>query len=180
MQSGEPARVRCQEMRMLTTSGSIGRRRLLQLMLLASLGLQLAPKASATDDQAAQILGNWLTEPRDGVIEISRASDGSYRGTIVGGNDPQRLDAHNPDQARRSQTLLGQSILRGMKYDGDGKWSGGTIYDPDSGRTYQCRLQRLDQDRLQVRGFIGFALLGRSQVWTRYLGSSMTLPPASR
>ena len=164
---------------MLTTSDSIGRRRLLQLMLLASLGLQLAPKASATDDQAAQILGNWLTEPRDGIIEISVASDGSYQGKIVGGNDPHRLDQHNPDPARRSLTLLGQTILQGMKYNGQGEWSAGSIYDPDSGRTYKCRLARLDKDRLQVRGFIGISLLGRSQVWTRYLGSSMTLPMAT-
>jgi uncharacterized protein (DUF2147 family) len=149
------------------------------LGLLAALALPLAPAASG-EDPAAQILGNWLTEPRDGIIQISLAADGSYQGRIVGGNDPQRLDQHNPDQARRAQTLLGQSILQGMKYDGGGKWSGGTIYDPDSGRTYKCHLERLDQDRLQVRGFIGFALLGRSQVWTRYLGSSMTLPPASR
>jgi uncharacterized protein (DUF2147 family) len=154
-------------------------RQLLRLTLLALLGLSLAPAALSADDQAAQILGNWLTEPRDGIILISLASDGSYQGRIVGGNDPHRLDQHNPDQARRSQTLLGQTILQGMKYDGQGKWSGGSIYDPDSGRTYKCRLERLDQDRLQVRGFIGFSLLGRSQVWTRYLGSAMTLPMAS-
>jgi uncharacterized protein (DUF2147 family) len=67
-----------------------------------------------------------------------------------------------------------------MKYDGEGRWSGGTIYDPDSGRTYKCRLEQLDADRLQVRGFIGFALLGRSQVWTRYRSSSMTLPAAAQ
>ena len=163
---------------MLATSGWIGRCRLLQLALLGILGLQLAPAARATDDQAAQILGNWLTEPRDGIIQISVASDGSYQGKIIGGNAPQRLDQHNPDPARRSLTLLGQTILQGMKYDGGGEWSGGTIYDPDSGRSYKCRLVRLDPDRLQVRGFIGFALLGRSQVWTRYLGSSLTLPMA--
>ena len=156
------------------------------LRLLAALGLSLAPAAAATaaaaagDDPTAQILGNWLTEPRDGIIQISRAADGSYQGRIVGGNDPQRLDQHNPDQARRTQPLLGQIILQGMSYDGGGKWSGGTIYDPDSGRTYKCHLERLDQDRLQVRGYIGFALLGRSQLWTRYLGSSMTLPPVPR
>jgi uncharacterized protein (DUF2147 family) len=68
-------------------------------------------------------------------------------------------------------------IFQGMKYDGQGKWSGGSIYDPDSGRSYKCRLETLDPERLQVRGFIGFALLGRSQVWTRYRASSMTLPP---
>jgi uncharacterized protein (DUF2147 family) len=164
---------------MHATSGWLARRQLLSLIVLASLGLPLAPTALASDDQAAQILGNWLTEPRDGIIEISLTSDGSYQGKIVGGNDPQRLDQHNPDPARRSQTLLGQTILRGMKYDGEGKWSGGSIYDPDSGRTYKCHLQRLDKERLQVRGFIGFSLLGRSQVWTRYLGSSMTLPAPS-
>jgi uncharacterized protein (DUF2147 family) len=164
---------------MPATSGSMRRRCLLQLVLLASLGLHPAPEASAADDQGALILGNWLTEPHDGIIQISLASDGSYQGRIVGGNDPQRLDQHNPDPARGSLSLLGQSILQGMKYDGAGAWSGGSIYDPDSGRTYKCRLVRLDHDRLQVRGFIGIALLGRSQVWTRYLGSSMTLPAAS-
>jgi uncharacterized protein (DUF2147 family) len=166
---------------MLMHAKSVGRprRQLLRLILLAALGLPLAAAASA-GDEPAQILGNWLTEPRDGIIQISLAADGSYQGRIVGGNEPQRLDQHNPDPARRSQTLLGHTILQGMKYDGDGKWSGGTIYDPDSGRTYKCHLERLDPQRLQVRGFIGFALLGRSQVWTRYLGSSMTLPPASK
>jgi uncharacterized protein (DUF2147 family) len=151
------------------------------LLIVSTLLLTLAaPTAGAGDDPAAQVLGNWLTEPRDGIIQISMAADGSYQGTIVGGNNPQRQDQHNPDPARRSQLLLGQIIFQAMKYDGEGKWSGGTIYDPDSGRTYKCRLERLDPDRLQVRGFIGFALLGRSQVWTRYRGSSMTLAPAAR
>lgn len=152
-----------------------------RLLLIVPTLLALAlPMAAASDDVATQILGNWLTEPRDGIIQISIADDGSYRGRIVGGNDPQRQDQHNPDPARRSQLLLGQSIFQGMKYDGEGKWSGGTIYDPDSGRTYKCRLERLDPERLQVRGFIGFALLGRSQVWTRYRGNSMTLPAAAQ
>jgi len=167
-------------MPMHASSGWPAGQYLLSLLLLAALGLPLATARGAADERAAQILGNWLTEPRDGIIEISVAGDGSYQGKIVGGNDPHRLDQHNPDQARRSQIVLGQIILQGMKYDGEGKWSGGSIYDPDSGRTYRCRLQRLDNDRLQVRGFIGFALLGRSQVWTRYLGSSMTLPAAAR
>jgi uncharacterized protein (DUF2147 family) len=148
------------------------------LLLVVPLLLLAAPMTGAGDDQAMLILGNWLTEPRDGIIQISMTSDGSYQGKIVGGNNPQRQDQHNPDPARRSQLLLGQAIFQGMKYQGDGKWSAGTIYDPDSGRTYKCQLALLEPDRLQVRGFIGFALLGRSQVWTRYRASSMTLPAA--
>src|SRR5450755_974565 len=147
-------------MLMLANSDGRGRRHLIRLIVLASVRLPLLAAAATSDDQAAQIVGNWLTESRDGIIELSRAADGTYQGKIVGGNDPHRLDQHNPDEAKRSQTVLGQLILQGMKYEGDGKWSGGTIYDPDSGRHYKCHLERLDPQRLQVRGFIGFALLG--------------------
>jgi uncharacterized protein (DUF2147 family) len=71
--------------------------------------------------------------------------------------------------------LLGQSILLGMHPDGAGAWSGGTIYEPDSGRTYKCHLELIDRDHLKVRGFIGVSLLGRSQTWTRYSGASLDL-----
>jgi uncharacterized protein (DUF2147 family) len=137
---------------------------------------------SGKADAAAQaILGNWLTQKRDGIVRISRSADGHYQGRIVGGDAPERLDSHNPDPARRSQRLLGLTILRDMHYDGHGRWSGGTIYDPDSGHTYKCRLELRDPDRLRVRGFLGVALLGRSQTWTRYLGRSLQLPvPAAR
>ncbi len=164
---------------MIATWHVRGRGRLWPLLALAWLVLPLAP-AAAADDQAAKVLGNWLTEGRDGIIQMSLASDGSYQGKIVGGNAPHRLDTHNPDESKRAQTLLGQFIVHGMKYDGGGRWSGGSIYDPDSGRTYRCKIELLGADRLQVRGFIGFALLGRSQVWTRYLSSEMDLPPADR
>ena len=159
-----------------SNSGQSARRCLLALLLLvAALGLPAA--AGAADLAPTQILGNWLTEHHDGIIEISLAADGTYQGRIAGGNAPQRRDAHNPDDSKRDQLLLGQFIVKGMKYDGEGKWSGGTIYDPDNGRSYKCRWELLDAGRLQVRGFIGFSLLGRSQVWTRYQGMSMTLPP---
>jgi uncharacterized protein (DUF2147 family) len=149
----------------------------------ALLAAAMAPAAAAEpapDAAAAQLLGNWLTEPRDGIIELSRAEDGTYQGRIIGGNAPTRVDAKNPDAALRGQKLLGQLILKGMKYEGNGQWSGGTIYDPDSGRTYRCHLQLLDADRLKVRGFIGVEMLGRTQIWTRYRGTSLTLPAPSQ
>lgn len=148
----------------------------------ASLALGIVAMAllgSASPAQAQDvILGRWLTEPRDGIVEITRAADNTYQGRIIGGNAPHRLDPHNPDPARRQQELLGQTILQGLHQDGDGSWSGGTIYDPDSGRTYKCRIELLDRDRLKVRGFIGISLLGRTQTWSRYLGTSLLLPPA--
>ena len=146
------------------------------------LGLALAllqPLAARAADTAAPVLlGRWLTEPRDGIIEITRLGDGSYQGRIIGGNAPARLDVKNPDASRRQQLLLGQVIMIGMHEDGANAWSGGTIYDPDSGRTYKCHLEVLDQDHLKVRGFIGVSLLGRSQTWTRYTGSARLSAPS--
>ncbi|MFI4895472.1 MAG: DUF2147 domain-containing protein [Steroidobacterales bacterium] len=142
----------------------------------------MAPASQAQDAGGAAIIGRWLTESHDGVvgiIEITRTAEGSYQGRIIGGNAPHRLDTHNPDPALRQQILRGQVILRGLRPEGEGRWAGGTIYDPDSGRTYQCRIEPLERDRLKVRGFIGLSLLGRNQTWTRYSGSSLDLPPAA-
>jgi len=135
------------------------------------------PLAALADASDPVLIGRWLTEPRDGIIEITRTADGGYQGQIIGGNAPTRVDARNPDPAKRQLLLRGQLILLGMHADGDA-WSGGTIYDPDSGHTYKCRIEAIDRDHLKVRGFIGFSLLGRSQTWSRYTGSSLDLSPS--
>jgi uncharacterized protein (DUF2147 family) len=146
---------------------------------LAALALSLlgALASSAQDARAPAVLGRWLTEPRDGIIEISRAADNSYQGRIIGGNAPHRLDLQNPDPGRRAQLLLGQAIIQGLHDDGEGGWAGGTIYDPNTGRTYKCHLEMLDHERLKVRGFIGVSLLGRTQTWTRYNDANLDLSP---
>lgn len=136
--------------------------------------------AGAADTALTRVAGNWLTEPRDGIIQITVDASGRLQGRIVGGNHPGLRDEKNPDAARRSLALRGQVILKDMKYDGDGHWSGGTIYKPDNGRTYKCKIELTGHDELKVRGYIGFALLGVTQKWTRYIGTSMDLPPAPR
>ena len=138
------------------------------------LGLALATLAS--DEKQSQILGNWLTEPKDGIIQISVAAGATYEGRIVGGSHPGRVDEKNPDASQRGKPLRGQVILRELHYDGDGKWSGGSIYEPDSGRTYKCLVELRAPDTLQVHGYIGISMLGKSQTWTRYRGTSMDLP----
>ena len=122
--------------------------------------------------------GNWLTEPQDGIIQVTVAADGRLEGRIIGGNHPGLTDEKNPDPARRKLVLRGQVILHNMKYDGDGNWSGGTIYDPKKGKDYKCKVELLAPGSLKVRGYIGIPLLGISQKWTRYTGTSMDLPPA--
>jgi uncharacterized protein (DUF2147 family) len=141
-------------------------------------GASVSTGAWAADDKLAQAAGNWLTEPKDGIIQISVGANGQIEGRIVGGNHPGLTDVHNPDPARRNQVLRGQVILRDMKYDGAGRWSGGTVYDPKKGKLYKCLVELLGPGTLKVRGYIGIPLLGVSEKWTRYTGTSMDLPPA--
>ncbi len=67
----------------------------------------------------------------------------------------------------KDQPILGMRIMWDMKKDGSA-WSGGKILDPDNGKTYRCNLALADEGKkLQVRGFIGIALIGRTQTWLR-------------
>lgn len=68
---------------------------------------------------------------------------------------------------RKGQPVLGMAILSGLRRNGE-TWEGGRILDPSNGKTYQARVKLTDDgQRLDVRGFIGTPLLGRSQVWLR-------------
>ncbi|UUX96732.1 DUF2147 domain-containing protein [Aquabacterium sp. J223] len=71
---------------------------------------------------------------------------------------------------RKGQPVTGLQIVRGVRQDaGDAMaWSGGEILDPENGRTYRVRLKPIDGgQRLEVRGYIGTPMLGRTQTWQR-------------
>jgi uncharacterized protein (DUF2147 family) len=118
----------------------------------------------------ADIEGTWLSGDGDGLIFIKLAGS-SIVGRILGSPDPDperpTTDTQNPDPDLRNRALLGLEILQGFSYDGDGRWSGGEIYDPNSGKTYRCNLTLVDTNTLKVRGFIGIALIGRTETWVR-------------
>ncbi len=68
---------------------------------------------------------------------------------------------------RAGKLVLGLEVLRGMRPDG-AAWDGGTIIDPSTGSVYRCRMRMsADGRELHLRGFIGIALIGRSQTWYR-------------
>jgi uncharacterized protein (DUF2147 family) len=68
---------------------------------------------------------------------------------------------------RKGQRIIGMTIVKGIKKKGD-NYEGGEILDPDNGKTYKCKM-KLDEtgNKLEVRGFIGVSLFGRSQAWHR-------------
>ena len=68
---------------------------------------------------------------------------------------------------RKGQPIVGLTVVRNMTLT-KGEYQGGDILDPDTGKVYRCRLRLEDGgEKLVVRGFIGFSLLGRTQTWTR-------------
>ena len=78
------------------------------------------------------------------------------------------MDDENPDKAKRKEPIMGMQILRGFSYDaGDKDWSGGTIYDPKTGKTYSCTITKKGDKAIKVRGYIGISLIGKTTVWTK-------------
>jgi|SRR5579872_4275550 len=124
--------------------------------------------AHAQTNPERQILGAWLTQAKDGVIEIYLTGTGKLEGKIVGGRDgSETLDVNNPDPALRSHPLRGTVMLRGFRYAGAGTWTDGTIYDPHNGKTYECNITLTQPDTLKIRGYVGVPLFGRTEMWVR-------------
>jgi uncharacterized protein (DUF2147 family) len=69
--------------------------------------------------------------------------------------------------ARKNQPVIGMVMLSGLKKDGN-EYNGGEILDPNNGKVYRSKLKVADGGRkLEVRGYIGMPMLGRSQTWIR-------------
>ena len=126
--------------------------------------------AGPTNASPADVEGTWLSGDGDGLIAV-KINGSQISATILGSpnDDAERpkTDTRNPDPTLRQRALLGLEIFSGFHYDGDGRWSGGQIYDPNSGKTYSCKLKLIDRDTLYVRGYIGIALIGRTETWRR-------------
>jgi uncharacterized protein (DUF2147 family) len=70
---------------------------------------------------------------------------------------------------RKDQQVVGMEIVRGVKKSGDDNlWDGGTILDAKEGKVYKVRMQPVEGgSKMEVRGYVGMPLLGRTQTWTR-------------
>lgn len=73
------------------------------------------------------------------------------------------IDRLNPDPEFKTRPLIGLNMLEDFGYSGGNVWKGGTIYDPDNGKRYKCKLTLTDPNHLEVRGFIGFSFIGRTE-----------------
>ena len=136
-----------------------------------------APCAHAQTE--GDIAGLWYTEGQQSRIEIRQdAATKKFDGAIVWLKEPlvaegedagkPKRDIHNPDPEHQQDPIVGLKLLKGFTHDSESKtWSGGTIYDPESGKTYKCTIKLGENGELSVRGYIGIPSFGRTTTWTR-------------
>ncbi|MGE5537490.1 MAG: DUF2147 domain-containing protein [Gemmatimonas sp.] len=123
--------------------------------------------------QPATIAGVWWTPERDGKIEIVIDDAATANGRLIAiAPDAADRDTKNPNLALRDRPVLGLTILRDFRQERDGSWSGGTVYDPETGSTYRGTLSLDGSDRLRMRGYIGISLFGRTEILDRVRGPS--------
>jgi uncharacterized protein (DUF2147 family) len=131
--------------------------------------LLLFPLFSFSQD----ILGKWKTIDDEtgkakSIVEIFKATNGKIYGRVYKiltvGEENKKCTACKGDL--KDKPITGMIIVSGLTKDGD-EWSGGTIMDPNKGKTYDCYITMESKDKLKVRGYMGVALLGRTQYWYR-------------
>lgn len=126
---------------------------------------------ATVENQEDRILGVWYTEGNKAKVEIYKEQN-KYFGKIIWSQEVESgeidgFDKNNPKESLRKRKIVGLNILSGFKYDGDDVWEDGKIYDPENGKTYSCKMTLEDPSTLNVRGFIGFSLIGRTTVWKK-------------
>lgn len=118
------------------------------------------------------LVGKWLNASGEGQIMIYKKGD-RYAGRLFWMKEPldeknkPKRDSKNPNPAQKNRPLLGIEILNNFVYAGNGIWEEGSIYDPKTGKTYSCKITMVNNNKLNIRGYVGISLLGRTEIWQR-------------
>jgi uncharacterized protein (DUF2147 family) len=125
------------------------------------------------------ILGIWNTADNRSQVRIFKRND-HYFGQIMSLAEPNwplddkqgmggkpKTDRNNPKPELRARLIAGIEFMNDFVYAGNNLWEDGKIYDPEAGKTYRCKMTAVSTNRLEVRGFIGVSLFGRTATWSR-------------
>lgn len=124
--------------------------------------------------RAQNVLGKWYsidpdTGKNESVIEVYEKDNKIY-GKIIAilkkeDRDKTCIECTGKD---KDQPILGLIIVRGLSKDGD-EWGNGKVLDPKNGKLYKCYISLVDKNKLKLRGYIGFSIIGRTEYWYRVL-----------
>jgi len=134
------------------------------LFLLAIILLSITAKAQT-------IIGQWetfddKTKEKKAVIEIYKTNNLYFAKIIENFIGENNALCENCKGQKKDKPIIGLVIIENIKKNGD-EFNEGIILDPENGETYKCYLKLINNDKLKVRGFIGFSLFGRTQYWNK-------------
>lgn len=135
--------------------------------LILAAALSLAATTAFAADPAE---GEWLTQAGTAKVKIGPCAANAAKlcGAISWLKNPadaKATDTNNPDPKLKTRTILGLPMIRDFKPSGPGKWTGGKIYDPNSGKTYDSKLSVNANGTLKVEGCI--LMVCQAQTWKR-------------
>ena len=141
------------------------------LFLFISLLFSALFVSAQNTNKADDIIGIWLSENKNGKVEIYKAGN-KYYGKLIWGKTmyeadgiTSKKDVKNSDASLRARKLKDLIILTDFVFE-DNVWTDGKIYDPQAGKLYSCTM-KLKANTLNIRGYVGISLFGRSSTWTR-------------
>jgi len=137
----------------------------LAMLTLVMMAINIAAKA-----QTDKLEGLWYNDIKSAKVLITQ-DHGKFYGKVVWLKEPlkngkPKVDELNEDPKLRSRPRLGLQVLTDFVKDGDDKYTDGKIYDPLNGKTYSCNITYKGKE-LDIRGYIGISLFGRTTTWTR-------------
>lgn len=145
---------------------------ILAFTVLFALSIAFVAKTSAQGNQLEKV---WYDEKKTCKVQIYKDRDGKFYGKMIWLNEPidkstgkPQVDKENPEPKLRNTPLQDMVILKGFSQDPNNAnvYIDGTVYDPDSGKTY-CGKITFKGNKLDMRGYIcSFSLFGRTETWT--------------
>ncbi len=132
----------------------------------------LVNHAYAQHNTRDAIVGTWLVQDGSAKVKIEKAG-GKYCGKMVWIKNPNDkngrplVDSKNPEPSMRNRPQMGLTLLENFSYDEENLWTDGTIYNPDDGKTYSCKITMKNNETIEVRGYVGISLFGKTETWKR-------------
>lgn len=120
----------------------------------------------------SQLIGKWKTVDDEtgenkAVVQFYKKSDGKYYGKILEILKDLPFDTcEKCDGDLKGKPLIGLEFVQGLTFKGK-EWSGGTLWEPKTGKSYDCKARINKSGDLEIRAYIGVPLIGRTQKWVR-------------
>jgi uncharacterized protein (DUF2147 family) len=139
--------------------------------ILLSIAFSIGMIAFSFAQNPTACLGTWYNQEKDGKILLYKQGD-KIEGKIVWLQTPTingkpRVDDKNEDVSLRNRPVMGLVMVKNLTFSEENLWEGGKIYDPKNGKTYSCKATLRSPKVLELRGFIGISLIGRTATWTK-------------